>query len=187
MIDPVTHRTMSECSYHGTKHLTGTEALRSWSGVREKHILYIAGTWEKWGALPEQELFVLVLLLLVIIVEFLFLVSVVALHLLTEDFKPQSGTHFEKCKKKKDIYRIIQQSKQMLWLTLWVCFQGSFQPVLHNWCTKGRGMCYPVCGMMHIKEPLLLIGKSSPCGGNRFPLLLSEWSLTICLTPYNRK
>ena len=22
---------------------------------------------------------------------------------------------------------------------------------------KGRGMCYPVCGMMHIKEPLLLI------------------------------
>ena len=25
-------------------------------------------------------------------------------------------------------------------------------------------MCYPVCGMMHIKEPLLLIGKNSPCG-----------------------
>ena len=25
-------------------------------------------------------------------------------------------------------------------------------------------MCYPVCGMVHIKEPLLLIGKSSPCG-----------------------
>ena len=20
----------------------------------------------------------------------------------------------------------------------------SFQPVLHNWCNKGRGMCYPV-------------------------------------------
>ena len=40
----------------------------------------------------------------------------------------------------------------------------SFQPVLHNWCNKGRGMCYPVCGMVHIKEPLLLIGKSSLCG-----------------------
>ena len=26
---------------------------------------------------------------------------------------------------------------------------------------KGCGMCYPVCGMVHIKEPLLLIGKSS--------------------------
>ena len=46
----------------------------------------------------------------------------------------------------------------------------SFQPVLHDWCNKGRGMCYPVCGMVHIKEPLLLIGKSSPCGGSGFPL-----------------
>ena len=35
----------------------------------------------------------------------------------------------------------------------------SFQPVLHDWCNKGRGMFYPLCGMMHIKEPLLLIGK----------------------------
>ena len=24
---------------------------------------------------------------------------------------------------------------------------------------KGRGMCYPVCGMVHIKEPLVLIGE----------------------------
>ena len=28
----------------------------------------------------------------------------------------------------------------------------SFQPVLHDWCNKGRGMCYPVCGMVHIKN-----------------------------------
>ena len=63
----------------------------------------------------------------------------------------------------------------------------SFQPVLHDWCNKGCGMCYPVCGMVHIKEPLLLIGKSSLCGGSGFPLSLSEWSLTICLTPYNRR
>ena len=32
---------------------------------------------------------------------------------------------------------------------------------LHDWCNKGCGMFYPVCGMVHIKEPLLLIGKSS--------------------------
>ena len=63
----------------------------------------------------------------------------------------------------------------------------SFQPVLHDWCNKGRCMCYLVCGMVHIKEPLLLIGKSSPCGGSGFPFSLSEWSLTICLAPYNRK
>ena len=34
------------------------------------------------------------------------------------------------------------------------------------------------------KRPLLLIGKSSPCGGRFF---LSEWSFAICLAPYNRK
>ena len=63
----------------------------------------------------------------------------------------------------------------------------SFQPVLHDWCHKGSGMYYPVYVMVHIKEPLLLIGKSSLCGGSGFPFSLSEWSLTICPTPYNRK
>ena len=55
----------------------------------------------------------------------------------------------------------------------------SFQPVLHDWCNKGRGMCYPVCGMLHIKEPLLLVDKSSLCGGSGFPFSLSEWSDAI--------
>ena len=50
-----------------------------------------------------------------------------------------------------------------------------------------HGMCNPVCGMVHIKEPLLLIGKSSLCDSSGFPLSLSEWFFTICLTPYNRK
>ena len=63
----------------------------------------------------------------------------------------------------------------------------SFQPVIHDWCNKGCGMYYPVCGMVHIKEPLLLIDKISLCGGSRFPFSLSEWSLTICLMPYNRR
>ena len=52
---------------------------------------------------------------------------------------------------------------------------------------KGRGMCYPVCGMVLIKDPLMLIKKSSPCGGSGFPLSLSEWLFTICPTPHNRK
>ena len=60
----------------------------------------------------------------------------------------------------------------------------SFQPVLHDWCNKGCGMCYPVCGMVHIKKTL---DKSSLCGGSGFSFSLSEWSLTICLTPYNRR
>ena len=33
----------------------------------------------------------------------------------------------------------------------------SFQPVLHDWCNKSRGMYYPVCEMMHIKQPLLRV------------------------------
>ena len=45
----------------------------------------------------------------------------------------------------------------------------------------------PTRGMVHIKEPLLLIDKSSLCGGSGFPFTLSEWSLTICLTPYNHR
>ena len=53
----------------------------------------------------------------------------------------------------------------------------SFQPVLCDWCNKDRGMCYPVCGRVHIKEPLML-----RVGGRGF--------LSRCLNgplPYNRK
>ena len=63
----------------------------------------------------------------------------------------------------------------------------SFQPVLHDWCNKGRGVCNPVCGMVHIKVPLLLIEKGSPCGGSGYLLSLSVWYFTICLTQYNRR
>ena len=49
----------------------------------------------------------------------------------------------------------------------------SFQPVLHVWCNKGYSMCYPACGMVHIKESLLLIRKSKLCGGsNLFSLAI---------------
>ena len=30
----------------------------------------------------------------------------------------------------------------------------------------GRAVCYPVCGMMHIKEPMLIIGKSKYMSGS---------------------
>ena len=60
----------------------------------------------------------------------------------------------------------------------------SFQPVLCNLCSKGCGMCYLFCGMVHIKETHAANGKSSPCGGSRFPILLSKWSSTVCPMPY---
>ena len=44
-----------------------------------------------------------------------------------------------------------------------------FQPVVHNWFIKGRGMYCSVYGKVHIKNPLLLIEKSSLCGGSGFP------------------
>ena len=62
-----------------------------------------------------------------------------------------------------------------------------FQPVLHDWCNKGCGMSYSVCGMMHIKELLLLIGTSNLCGDSGFPLSLVELSFTIFLMPCNHK
>ena len=37
-------------------------------------------------------------------------------------------------------------------------------------------MSYPVSGVVHVKDPLLLTEKGSPCSdGGRFPLSLSEW------------
>ena len=40
--------------------------------------------------------------------------------------------------------------------------------------------CYPVCGMVHIKDHLLLIEKNILCTGiSKFSLLLSELSFTI--------
>ena len=88
-------------------------------------------------------------------------------------------------------YKLVERSLMVRWVVGSILHGVDplsyflFQPVLHDWCNKGHGMCYPVCGMVHIKEPLLLIDKSSLCGGSGFPFSLSEWSLTICLTPYN--
>ena len=46
-------------------------------------------------------------------------------------------------------------------------------------------VCVILSGMMHIKDPLLLIGKSSPCGGSGLALPQFEWSFTIFPMPYN--
>ena len=57
----------------------------------------------------------------------------------------------------------------------------SFQLVLHDLCNKCHGMCYPVYGIVNIKDPLLLIKKSSPCSGSSgFSLSLSvQYHVTI--------
>ena len=49
-------------------------------------------------------------------------------------------------------------------------------------------MCYAICGIVHIKDPMLLsmlLGKSSTCSGNsKFYVLLHVWFFTICPVPY---
>ena len=69
----------------------------------------------------------------------------------------------------------------------YICSLGyfAFQPVVHNWSMKGCGMCCPICGKVRIKDPLLLIGKSSLCGDSGFPLN-KYVTMTICLTSNSR-
>ena len=46
---------------------------------------------------------------------------------------------------------------------------------IYIWCSNGRGMDYPVYGIVHAKDTLLLLEKSSPCnGGSGFSLSVSE-------------
>ena len=60
-----------------------------------------------------------------------------------------------------------------------------FQPVVHNWFIKGRGMYCSVYGKVHIKDPLLLIEKSSLCGASGFPSKKFV-NVTIWMTSNNR-
>ena len=54
---------------------------------------------------------------------------------------------------------------------------------------KQDRLCYSFSNkrMTHIKEPLLLIGKCSPCGGCGLLSSYLSGPLPYWLTPYNRK
>ena len=41
-------------------------------------------------------------------------------------------------------------------------FYISFQPVLHNWCSKDRDTYYPVWVMVHVKDVVVAAGFPSP-------------------------
>ena len=76
-----------------------------------------------------------------------------------------------------DVAQAVEHSAVKVWILLYarsilhggcICSLGYclFQPVVDNGCA----VCCPVCGKVHIKDPLLLIPKSSLCGDSRFPL-----------------
>ena len=70
-----------------------------------------------------------------------------------------------------------KEGKEMFYLTTYSI--PFIYGCMHPTYGEGPQMYYFVCGMVHIKEPLMLIGKSSPCGGSEFALLLSDRSFTI--------
>ena len=71
-----------------------------------------------------------------------------------------------------------------IWWTHWAIFHSSQCSM--TGVTKAMVCVVLSVGVLHVKEPLMLIGKSSPYSGSSgFPLSMYEWSFTICLTPYN--
>ena len=61
------------------------------------------------------------------------------------------------------IFSIHHLVHRIIYSTVFVTPELEFKSILYNWHSKGRGMYYSVHGMVHIKEPLLLVGKSNPC------------------------
>ena len=73
---------------------------------------------------------------------------------------------------------MVRHPLMLQWVVGSIPHGGPIPASAPNWINKGCGMCYPVYGMVYMKETLLLINKSSPCsGGSRFPLSLSKWSI----------
>ena len=59
---------------------------------------------------------------------------------------------------------------QLTLMVRWVVGSILHGGTIELFIVAANDMCYPVCVMMHIKEPLLLIEKNTPCsGGSGFP------------------
>ena len=87
--------------------------------------------------------------------------------------------------KKRSFYSNNILPTVMCVMMLHILSYFSFQPMFLN---KGRGMCYPVCGVVHITDPLLLNEKrSSSSGICQFPLSSSHVHISINPMTYNHK
>ena len=85
--------------------------------------------------------------------------------------------HFS-ARRGRDVAQAVEHSAVKVWILLHggstlhggcICSLGYFlfQPVVHNWPIIGCGICCSVSGKLHVKYPLLLIGKSNLCGNSR--------------------
>ena len=75
----------------------------------------------------------------------------------------------------RDVAQAIEHSAVKVWILLhggciFSLGYFPFQSVVPNWFIKDCRMCCPVCGKVHIKDPLLRIAKSSLYGDSGFPL-----------------
>ena len=50
----------------------------------------------------------------------------------------------------KNLFYLHTENVLLLFIQVHPLSYFSFQPMLHDLCNKGRGMCYPVCGIVHI-------------------------------------
>ena len=52
---------------------------------------------------------------------------------------------------KKIVVVVSSSASTTTVITIILHASAILKPVLHDWFNKGRGMYYPVCGMVHIK------------------------------------
>ena len=90
--------------------------------------------------------------------------------------------------KERDISQVVEHPHVKVWMIRLILRSGSicsfgyflFQLVVHNWCINGCDMCCPVCGKVHIHDPLMLNRKGSLCDDSS-PPLKKYLTMTICL------
>ena len=136
-MDPTTHHTMSERSYHNIT------VIDSWMhDIIMRYVLMTAAIWCSWVAVFHRML----------------------LEYITLGWQPSYRPEWDVvpwwsvhswCDGTLDQSFMVDPLIYFL-----------LHPMLHDWCNKGSGMCFHVSGTMHIKEPFLLLRNSSPCGSS---------------------
>ena len=69
--------------------------------------------------------------------------------------------------------------EHMIWFEPSLPSKTVLQQLFYCWCIKVSVMCYPVCGMVHIKDPLQLFRKSSYMTENK-NVLCASLNKTFC-------
>ena len=89
-------------------------------------------------------------------------------------FAAKSFSFFIKHHARETAHGVMDFQINSSWWFHWVILV----PAVFHYYNKGHCICYPICGMVHIKDPLLLIGTNSLWSGRSgFPFSQSVGSL----------